>query len=109
NLFNRQSTCNNTLFTDKLSLTQNGTYSVLIPPDGHQPAITGTWTANLYNVPPDVTGSVVINGSSLPISISTPAQNAVVTFSGTANQNATVKISSNTMVSDTMTLLKPDN
>jgi YD repeat-containing protein len=107
-LLNRQAS-NTALFMDKTSLPANGTYSILIFPDGHTPTITGSWTANLYDVPADVTGSVTIGGSSLPISIATPGQNAAITFSGTASQNATVKITGNTMGAVTVTLLKPDN
>jgi hypothetical protein len=107
-LLNSQA-CNSTYFMDKTSLPASGTYTISFPPDGHTPTITGTWTANLYNVPADVTGSVVIGGASLAVTIGTPGQNASITFNNsTAGILGTVHISSNTIGNVTVTVLNPD-
>jgi len=68
--------------------------------NGANPTIgtpTGSVTLALYTVPPDVTGTVTINGPVTNISIGTPGQNGDLTFNGTAGQLATVSLSYNTM------------
>ncbi|HKR21393.1 MAG TPA: hypothetical protein VJS17_02315, partial [Pyrinomonadaceae bacterium] len=96
--------CGATIFIEPQTLPVNGTYTVLIDPSG---AGTGQATTNLYNVT-DISGSVTINGSALPVNITIPGQVANITFSGTASQLATVRIASSTISCVTVTLLKPD-
>jgi YD repeat-containing protein len=92
-------------FLDPVTLSTTGTYTVFINPSG---SATGTVTLKLYDVPTDFTGSVTINGSGLAVPLSTPGQNGTVTFSGTSGQTATVHLTSNTIASVTVKLLKPD-
>jgi YD repeat-containing protein len=67
-------------FLDVQTLTTTGTHSLYINP---VVANTGTSTVNLYDVPADVTGSITAGGSAVNVVITTPGQNALLTFSGT--------------------------
>ena len=101
--------CPANLFFDKTNLGVTGTYSVPIIPDSHNPSFIGSWTATLYNVV-DVTGSTTIGASPLGVNITTPGQNASITFpfSGPINTLATVHITTDTIAWATVTLLNPD-
>jgi hypothetical protein len=92
-------------FVDVQTLPTTGTYTIRLDPYG---VSTGSVTLTLYNVPADVSGAVTVGGPAASITIGTPGQNAAVTFSGTASQQVTVRITSNTIASVTVTLLKPD-
>jgi hypothetical protein len=91
-------------FLDTVTLPTTGTYTVSVNPGWFW---TGQATITLYNVV-TVTGSLTINGSALPVSLPTPGQTANLTFSGTANQQVTVRITGNTISSVTVRLLRPD-
>jgi hypothetical protein len=80
-------------FVDTRTLPSTGTYSLTIDPPY---MTTGSATFTLYNVPPDVTGTIT-PGSSFVTSISTPGQNANYTFDGTAGQRISLKIGPSTM------------
>ena len=77
-------------FIDTQSLTQTGTYKILLNPDG---AVTGSATLTLYTVPADVTVPIVANGTPTPVTVGTPGQNAVLTFSASANQRVALEVS----------------
>ncbi len=91
-------------FLDAVELPTTGTYSILDDPSVNN---TGLRTHTLYSVV-DVTGTIVINGSTVPVTLDTPGERAVLTFSGTASQQVTVRLTGNTMGFTTVTLLKPD-
>lgn len=55
----------------------------------------------------EVTGSVTINAAATSITISRAGQNARYTFAGTASQQATVKITGNTLGSVSVILYTP--
>jgi hypothetical protein len=80
-------------FVDTRTLPGTGTYSIAIDPPN---TTTGSATFTLYNVPPDVTGTITA-GSSFVTSISAPGQNASYTFSGTAGQRISLKVGPSTM------------
>src|SRR3954463_10714606 len=67
-------------FVDTRTLPRTGTYSLAIAPPN---STTGSATFTLYDVPPDVTGTIA-PGAGFVSSISTPGQNANYTFNGTA-------------------------
>ena len=91
-------------FLDSLTLPADGTYSILIDP---QSTYTGSMTLTLYNVPPDVTGVLTPNGSSVNVTLATPGQNGRLTFSGASGQQITVKVTGNNIDSVTVSLLSP--
>jgi subtilase family protein/fervidolysin-like protein len=90
-------------FVDTRTLPSTGNYSITIDPPN---TTTGSATFTLYNVPPDVTGTVT-PGSSFVTSISTPGQNASYTFDGTAGQRISLKIGPSTMSMGYVSLTGP--
>jgi len=80
-------------FVDTRTLPSTGTYALTVDPPS---TTTGSATFTLYNVPPDVTGTIT-PGSSFVTSISTPGQNAKYTFDGTAGQRISFKVGPSTM------------
>ena len=90
---------------DPAQLPVTGTYTIVVDPSSFN---TGSMTLTLYDVPADPTGSVTIGGSALSVTTTVPGQNATVTFSGTSGQQVTVHVTSNTMSTVTVKLLKPD-
>lgn len=92
-------------FLDTRLLTADGTYTVLVDPAN---ANTGNMTLTLYDVPADVTGTLAVNGGGLAVSVTTPGQNAALTFTATAGQQVTVRVTGNTAGSTTVRLLRPD-
>jgi hypothetical protein len=98
-----------TAYTDQITLPVDGAYTVAFDPTGTN---TGTATLRLFTVV-DVTGSIVANGPSVPVTITTPFQNARLTFDGTAGQVVTASASSTTWTACVTTqfdiyLLNPD-
>ena len=69
-------------------------YAVYVIPSG-----SGTASASfmLYNVPPDVTGTLTINGPAAPVTITVPGQNSSFTFTGTAGQVVTLRGANNSI------------
>jgi hypothetical protein len=90
-------------FLEPVTLPASGTYTLLVDPIG---AGTGSVTLTLSDVPPDVTGTLAVNGAGLTVTIAAPGQNALVTFAGTAGQAATVRVTGNTIAGVTVTLLR---
>ena len=84
----------NGAFVDAVSLPVSGTYKVMLDPQSNA---VGSATATLYDVPPDLTGSVGVGGQGLPLSFGLPGQNARLTFSGTAGQRVTLRLTAVTI------------
>jgi pimeloyl-ACP methyl ester carboxylesterase len=91
-------------FLDAVSLTVAGTYTILVDPDAAQ---IGSTTVNLYNVT-DVSGTITPGGAAVPVSITTPGQNAKLTFSGVPGQRVSLTLTSSTLASATVKLVNPD-
>lgn len=90
-----------------LTLPTAGTYTVVLDPFGTN---TGTGTLTLYSFT-DVTGPIIPNGPSVPVSLATPGQRALLTFQGTAGQGVSVvaSVSYGSGCSfENLLLLKPD-
>jgi YD repeat-containing protein len=95
------STCGG-LFLDRTNpLASTGTYTVLVDPKN---ANYGSTAITLYNVPADASGSTSIGGAGVPLSMSTPGQNGLVTFSGTAQQVVTIHVTGSSVGRGTLTL-----
>jgi hypothetical protein len=84
------------------SLPTSGTYTVVVDPAGLS---TGNMTLTLTS---PLTGTVTLDGASLPISLTKPGQTARYTFSGTSGQWVSIGFTSVTIAFSTVTLLKPD-
>jgi hypothetical protein len=85
--------CGGGVFLDRKTLSMTGTYTLMLDPVGTS---IGTADVTLYTVV-DVTGSIVPNGASVPVSITKPGQNALLTFDGTAGQVVTASTADNTI------------
>ena len=94
---------------DTKTLPTTGTYTVMTDPDNSS---TGSLTLTLYDVAADITGSITPNGSAVTVTTTSPGQNALHTFSGTANQVVTIKVTSGSFTGGSnaswVTIKKPD-
>jgi hypothetical protein len=91
-------------FIDRTSLPVSGTYKILIDPQG---TVIGSATLTLYDVPADVTGSIIPGGAAASVTTTVPGQNAKVTFAGTAGRRVSLKVGP-TCCSLKVSILKPD-
>ena len=91
-------------FMEPQTLATTDSYAIRVDPNG---TATGTLTLNLYDVPADPTGTVTIGGSAVGVSLQTPGQNGTLTFSGTANQQVTVRMDRQQNGADHVRLRKP--
>jgi hypothetical protein len=91
-------------FIDATTLPTTGTYTMRIDPNG---ASTGAATVQVYNVPPDVGGSITLGGAPATVTTTAPGQNAQLTFAATAGQRVSLKISSVSYSSASAQLLDP--
>lgn len=78
-------------FIDTRTLAATASYTILVDPVTTH---TGSLTLTLYDVPPDVTGAITADGASHGVTISTPGQNARLTFSGAVGQRVSLRVSS---------------
>jgi hypothetical protein len=92
-------------FIDPRTLPVDGTYAIVVDPNNTN---TGSMTLTLYDVPADPTGTVTVGGAGVNLTTTVPGQNASLTFTGTSGQQVTVRVTSNTMSTVTVKLLKPD-
>jgi len=91
---------------DTTTLPAAGTYTILINPSNNA---TGNVTLTLYNVPPDSTGIVSIDGPDARLASSSIGQNGSLTFSGTAGQRIYLSATNSTYPrSEGVNLYKPD-
>ncbi len=101
------SICNgSTGFVDSVTVPGPGTYTVLLDPQG---TLTGSATL-LLSAFLDVTGTITL-GTPVTATTTAPGQNARYTFSGTAGQQVSVKVTGSTYpgcFGVTANLLKPD-
>lgn len=92
-------------FIDSQTLSTTGTYTVFIDPVSSG---TGSATLTLYTFS-DVSGSITADGTPVNVSLSTPGQNATLTFSGTSGQRVSLKVSGTTTNNSTFVKMKnPD-
>src|SRR5690349_10610300 len=76
-------------FVDPMTLPVDGTYKIVLDPQSY---FLGTVTATIYNVPGDATASGAI-GSTTVNTVTTPGQNAAMTFAGTNGQRVSLTAS----------------
>ena len=98
-------------FLDTRVLPATGTYAILVDP---QLADLGSMTLTLYDVPPDLTGTIAIGGPPVGLTLGpVPGQNAALTFNGTAGQRVSLRLSNVTIGNTSccgarISMLKPD-
>jgi hypothetical protein len=91
-------------FLDTTTLPTTGSYTVLVDPNG---ASTGNMTLTLYDVV-DQTGPITPGGSAVTATLTTPGQNARLTFTGAVNQRISLWVSNVTIAFSSVSILKPD-
>ena len=79
-------------FLDAITLPYTGTYTILLDPNS---IYTGNLILRLYNVV-DVTSTITPGGASIPVTVGTPGQNAILSFNGSVGQRVSLNITSNT-------------
>jgi hypothetical protein len=99
------STFANTGFVDVRTLATSGGYTVVVDPAA---ANTGSLTVNLYDVPPDVAGTISAGGAAFTITTTASGQNATAVFSGNSGQRISLALSAGTMGQEKVSLLAPD-
>jgi hypothetical protein len=88
-----------------------GAYTILVDPQGTD---LGSMTLTLYDVPPDVTGSIAIGGGPTSLTLGpVPGQNATLGFDGVAGQRITLRLTNVTIGNTSccgarISILKPD-
>lgn len=90
-------------FLDTVTLPVNGTYTLEVDPSDRN---TGSLSVKLGNVPPN-TGTISI-GTPQKITVGAPGQNPTRTFHGTAGQQLTATVTSNTVPGTYVQLDRPD-
>jgi hypothetical protein len=88
--------CGTSYFSDVLTVTATGTHTIRVNPGGSN---VGTATLTLYDVPPDATATIVPGGSPVTVTTTTPGQNALTSFTGSANQRVALHVSFGTGMS----------
>jgi len=91
-------------------LPASGTYTILVDPQG---ADVGAATLQLFEVPPDLAGTLTVGGQPVPLSLNTPGQNALLSFTGAGGQRVTIRATGVTVgpspcCSVSLLLKKPD-
>jgi YD repeat-containing protein len=83
-------------------LPASGSYTIFVDLTG---LTTGNATLTLSS---EQTGTLAIDGVSLPLSLTRPGQNARLTFDGTAGQRVSLALTGATLTSVSISVLKPD-
>jgi hypothetical protein len=91
-------------FQEPVKLPVSGTYTVKVDPQG---AATGSVDVSLYIVPADVTGALTA-GVLKNVSITTPGQNAVLTYAGTSGQRIFIDVLNVTLEDAKLRVTRPD-
>ena len=94
------------VYVNDKALPLTGTYTLIIDPNGNA---TGALTAQLWNVPPDVSGSLVVNDPGQVVSLASPGQNASLTFAGTAGTAVTLRLTADSIPGAAFRILMPDS
>ena len=90
-----------TSFFGPFTLPQAGIYTLTtIPTAGG----TGSVTWQLFNLPADTSGTILMDGSSTSLTIGTPGQAANLTFNGAAGQRISLKTTVNSLTGYASTL-----
>lgn len=92
-------------FVDTLTLPVTGTYTIVVDPNS---TFTGTMNLTLYNVPPDITGTITAGGPAVTVTTTTPGQNATLTFNATAGDRVSLDLTNVSISGSALTLRKPD-
>lgn len=93
-------------FIEPQTLPATGSYTIVVTPQ--LITDTGSLTLALYDVPADVSGTLIVGAPAAAVTVAAPGQNAALTFNGAAGQQITVRLSANTLSTVTVSLLAAD-
>jgi len=79
-------------FGGPVTLPASETYGILVDPSS-----PGDLTLTLYDVPPDITGSIAIKASPQTVTLTGPGQQAFLTFPGTVGLSVTIQGTNSTV------------
>src|SRR5207237_9322063 len=91
-------------FMDVRSLPTAGTYAIVVDPPN---TTTGSATFTLYDVPPDISGTLGF-GTPSSASMGIPGENAKFTFDGAAGQRISLKVGPSSLSQAYVSIAKPD-
>jgi YD repeat-containing protein len=93
-------------FIGAQTLPMSGTYTILVAPAD---ASTGSIVLTLYKVLPDVTGTITPGGPAVSVHLTSPGQNAELTFGGTLGEQVSLNLTNGTyhLCSLNVSILKP--
>ena len=96
-------------FVDALDVPTTGTYTLVVDPTG---VSMGTASFTVYDIATDAGGPLNLPtpapaSATGTATITTPGQNALITFTGAIGQRVAVAISSSTLSGGTMSILRP--
>jgi YD repeat-containing protein len=94
-----------TAIQDALTAPTTGTYTFLIEADA---SALGTKTYTVFDVPPDLTGTIGVTCAPVPVGVLTPGQNARLTMHGTAGQRVAMVVDAKTITALGATLAASD-
>jgi hypothetical protein len=88
-----------------MTLPATGTYAIMVDPDGSNTGSVTLWLSSEVNA-----GAIVVDGASVPLTMSRVGQRGWVTFSGTAGQKVSLGVSSisGLSTSSDLWILNPD-
>jgi hypothetical protein len=92
-------------FVDTKTLPATGTYTIVADP---QDTAIGSMTIALFEVPPDLAGTMIAGGPSATFATTAPGQNARISFEGRAGQIVSLKLSAVSIANSYVSVLKPD-
>ena len=92
-------------FVDTKTLPATGTYTIVADP---QDTAIGSMTMALFEVPPDLAGTMIAGGPPATFATTAPGQNARISFDGRAGQLVSLKLSAVSIANSYVSILKPD-
>ena len=98
-----------TMFIDAQTVPTTGTYKLVVDPVN---ANTGSATFTVYDITADVTSSISLSSpapssATGSVAVTIPGQNGLVSFAGTVGMRVAVSITSTTLTSGTISILRP--
>ena len=91
-------------FFDAIALPQDGTYTLVFDP---REMNTGTGSLTAYNVV-NTSGTITIDGPTVPLNIAAPGQDVALTFPGRAGQQITIVLATKAIGDCNVSIVKPD-
>jgi YD repeat-containing protein len=95
----------NGAFFDLMTLPVTGAYTIYVNPSNVN---TGSTTLTLYDVPADITTTIIPGGSPVTVTTTVPGQNAIATFSGTMDQKVSLNLTAVSVTNGIVYIKKSD-